>query len=43
LGHEHRNNLEDQGNHNKEEDQNAVHLVLETLLRVVGHEERETD
>ena len=41
LDHKHRNHLQDQCHDDEEEDQNAEHLVLETLLSVVGHEERE--
>lgn len=43
MDHEHWDHLQDQRDHDKEKDQNAEHLVLETLLGVVGHEEGETD
>jgi hypothetical protein len=43
LSNKHWNDLEDQRDHHKEEDQDAVHLILKTLLCVVGHEKRESD
>lgn len=43
LDHEHRNDLQDERDDNEEEDEDAECLVLEALLGVVGHEERETD
>jgi hypothetical protein len=43
LDHKHGDYLQDECHHDKEEDQNAEHLVLEALLSVVGHEKRETD
>ena len=39
----HRDNLQDERYYHEEEDENAKHLVLEALLGVVGHEEREAD
>ena len=36
-------NLEDERYNDEEEDENAKHLVLETLLGVVRHEEGEAD
>jgi len=43
LDNEDRYNLEDERYHHEKEDENTKHLVLEALLGVVRHEEREAD
>jgi hypothetical protein len=43
LNHEHRDDLQDEQCYYKKEDQYSEHLILETLLRVVCHEEGEAD
>ena len=41
--HKYWDDLQDERYDHEEEDENAKHLVLEALLGVVGHEEREAD
>lgn len=41
--HKNRDDLQDERYNNEEKDENTKHLVLEALLGVVGHEEREAD